>query len=181
MCDYCLNYFGSQDLLDKHTEYCIKHDAVNTILPKPSKNILKFKNIQNLWSPNKIYADLESFLKPIDKTHGDTKLYQHVPSAFCLYVVSCVKGFFMDPITYVKRDERDQVDKIFVRMLWEIAKELYERFKVSVPMIFDKVAKELHESQNECYTCGTKFYGDDKVRYHCHLHRQVPRCPSLNV
>ena len=30
VCDFCLNVFGSQALLDDHTEYCSKHDAVNT-------------------------------------------------------------------------------------------------------------------------------------------------------
>ena len=113
VCDYCLNYFGSQVLLDEHTEYYSKHDAMATILPKPGKNILKFKNIQNcVECPIKIYADFESFLEPIDETHGDTKLYQrHVPSAFCLYVVSRVEGFSMDPITYVRRGEDEKVDK----------------------------------------------------------------------
>ena len=32
-------------------------------------------------------------------------------------------------------------------------------------MVFDEAAKELHESQNECYSCGNKFNGD-KVRDH---------------
>ena len=169
MCDYCLNYFGSQVLLDEHTEYCSKHDAVTTILPKPRKNILKFKNIQNcVECPIKIYADFESFLEPIDETHGDTKLYQrHVPSAFCLYVVSRVEGFSMDPITYVRRGEDDSVDKIFVERLEEVAKQICETFKTSVPMVFDEAVKELHESVNECYACGEEFDGD-KVRNHCH-------------
>ena len=47
ICDFCLNPFGRRDLLDKHVEYCSKHDAVNTIMPKPGRNILEFKNIQN--------------------------------------------------------------------------------------------------------------------------------------
>ena len=48
MCNYCLNYFTSQKVLDKHTESCSKYDAMNTIFPKPGENILKFKNIQNV-------------------------------------------------------------------------------------------------------------------------------------
>lgn len=101
VCDHCVNYFGSQKLLDDHVKYCCEHDAVNTILPEPGKNTLKFKNIQNrTLCPIKIYADFESFLVPIDKMSGQTRLYQeHVPSAFCLYVVSHVDGFSMDPIT----------------------------------------------------------------------------------
>ena len=46
VCDYCLNYFGSETLLTKHTEYCSKHDAVNTVLPTPGKNNkLEFRSI----------------------------------------------------------------------------------------------------------------------------------------
>ena len=103
VCDFCLNPFGKEDLLDKHVEYCSKHDAVNVVMPEPGRNILKFENIQNsVKCPIKIYCDLESFLKAIDKMSGKTKLYQqHVPSAFCIYVDSIVEGFSMDPIIYV--------------------------------------------------------------------------------
>ena len=67
--------FGSQELLDDCTEYCSKHDAVNTVMPKPMRNTLKFKNIQNsLECPVKIYADFESLLEPMDRKHGETKI-----------------------------------------------------------------------------------------------------------
>ena len=170
VCDYCLNCFSSQKVPDDHTEYCSKHNAVNTILPKPGKNILKFKNIQNyVECPIKIYADFESFLKPINKTLGETKLYQqHIPSAFCLYVVSRVEGFSMDPITCVKQDEHDQVDKIFVNKLEELMKLIYERFKVSVPMIFDETAKKASRESERVFCLWERAWERDKVRDHCH-------------
>ena len=31
VCDYCLNSFGREDLLNNYTKYCSKHDAVNTM------------------------------------------------------------------------------------------------------------------------------------------------------
>ena len=167
VCDFCLNMFGSQELLDDHTEYCSKHDAVNTVMPKPGRNVSKFKIYVQ------IYADFESFLEPIDRKHGKTKLYQrHVPSAFCFYVVSRVEGFSMDPATYVSQGEDDQVDRVFVGKLEEVTKKMYEIFKEPRPMIFDEAAEKLHDSQHECYACGEKF--DDtkisltKVREHCH-------------
>ena len=138
----------------------------------------------------KIIFDFESFLKPIDKVCGETKLYQkHVPSAFCLYVVSRVEGFSMDPIIifiittlfeygaislfiHFSLFEDDQVDKVFVEKLEEVTKKIYETFKESKPMIFDEAAKRLHESQHECEACGEKFndkeVGKRKVRDHCH-------------
>ena len=173
VCDFCLTAFGTEDLLLKHEEYCREHDCVNTTFPKPGENILKFKNFQNaIECPIKIFADFESFLEPTDKTHGKTKLYQqHVPSAFCLYVVSRVSGFEMEPITYV-RNGNENVAKVFVEELEETTKKIYERFKVDAPIIFNDEAKKLFEKQTECYACGKPFVDKDglrKVRDHCHF------------
>ena len=60
-----------------------------------------------------------------------------------------------------------------MKSLWKlenITKQIYERFKVSVPMAFDEDARTLHESQNECYACGEEFGRNSlsKVRDHCH-------------
>ena len=169
VCDYCLNYFTSQKVLDKHTGSCSKYKAVKTEYPKPGKNILKFKNIQNcLECPIKIFFDNESILRNIDETRGNTKLHQrHVMSAFCLYPVSRVEGFSMEPVTYVAKDEHDEVDKILMENLEEIAKKVCETFKTSVPMIFDEDARKLHENLTVCFACG-KDLGSDKVRDHCH-------------
>ena len=51
--------------------------------------------------------------------------------------------------------------------LERVTRQIYERFKNSVPMIFDYTAKKLHESQSVCYACGKGFDGD-KVRDHCY-------------
>ena len=175
VCDFCLCSFGVQRLLDAHTEYCSKHDAVKTVMPVRGRNTLKFKNIQNaVECPIKIYADFESFLKPIDEVRGVTRLHQrHVPSAFCLYVVSRVEGFSMDPITYVCQGEDDEVDRVFVQELEKVMGKIYETFKEDIPIIFDEAARELHESQDSCYACGEKFDEKDhekrKVRDHCYF------------
>ena len=168
MCDYCLNHFGRQDLLDKCEESCSKYKAVKTEYPKPGENILKFKNIQNcLECPIKFYFDTESILRPIDEIRGGTKLCQrHVMSAFCLYPVSRVEGLSMEPITYVAKDEHDEVDRILVEKMVEIAKKVYENFKIPAKMIFDEDARKLHESATTCFACGKEFDGD-KVRDHC--------------
>ena len=113
VCDFCLNTFGNDELLEKHLEYCSKHDAVNVKMPVAGRNTLKFKNIQNMIEcPIKIIFDFESFLKRSNDTCGQTKLYQrHIPSAFCIYVVSRVAGFDheMDPITHMRQDENLRV------------------------------------------------------------------------
>ena len=170
VCDYCLNHFGTRKLLDKHEKSCSKYEAVKTEYPKPGENILRFKNIQNcLECPIKFYFDTESILKPISEMHGKTKLYQrHVMSAFCLYPVSRVEEFPMDPITYVAKDEHDEVDRILVERMVETAKKVYEKFKIPAKMIFDEDARKLHESATTCFACKKRLDGD-KVRDHCHF------------
>ena len=132
VCDYCLNYFGSHKVLDKHMENCSKHEAVNTILPKPCENILRFKNIQNyVECPIIIYADTESFITTIDETCEETKLYQqHVMSTFCLYVVSRIEGFSMDPVVGFKT----QVTTLFLKELDGKQTKLLFSIFTKVPM-----------------------------------------------
>ena len=173
VCNHCINHFITEDALNKHKLSCSQHDCVHTTFPKPGENVLKFKNSQNaIECPIKIFADFESFLEPIDKTHGKTKLYQpHVPSAFCLYVVSRVDGFSMDPITYV-RSGNENIADIFCKELEETTRKIYDRFKVDAPMIFDEKARKLFQKQTECYACGKPFSDEDglrKVRDHCHF------------
>ena len=144
-------------------------------MPVPGRNTLRFKNIQNaVECPIKIYADFKSFLKPIDEVRGETRLHQwHISSAFCLYVVSRVEGFFMDQITHVCQGENDEVDRVFVKKFEEVMGKIYETFKEERSMIFDEAARKLHESQNSCYACGEKFVEKDperrKVRDHSHF------------
>ena len=65
VCDYCLNHFGSPTLLESHTEYCIKRNAVNTICLEAGKYSIKFRSIQDCALCSiKIYADFRSFLRP---------------------------------------------------------------------------------------------------------------------
>ena len=172
VCDFCLNSFSKEDVLDRHKLSCTQHDCVHTIFPEPGKNTTNFKNYQNeVECPIKIYADFESILEPMCDTKGKTKLYQrHVPSAFCFYVVSRVPEFEMDPITYVKQGDED-VAKVFCEKLEETTRKIYERFKDDKPMIFDDAARKHYASQTVCYACGEPFSeekGLKKVRDHCH-------------
>lgn len=171
ICDYCLNYFCTQELLNKHEKSCSQYKAVRTILPEPGKNVLNFKNIQNcIECPVKFYFDTESILKHIDEMRGKTRLYQrHRMSAFYLYPVLRIEDdVSIDPIAYIAKDEDDEVDRILVEKMIEKVKEVYERFKVPIKMKFDDNARICYESATVCYACGKKF-NDDKVRDHCHF------------
>ena len=106
VCDYCLNYFGSQEALDKHMESCSKHKAVNTRLPESGENILKFKNIQNcVECPIKIYADTESILRNIDETHDKDEAASTARDVRLLLLRCFSRGRVFYGSRYV-RDER---------------------------------------------------------------------------
>ena len=173
ICDYCLNYFGTQELLDDHEEICSQHKAVKTIFSERGKNdILKFKNIENcIECPIKFYVDTESILQPIDETCGKTKLFQrHKMSAIYLYPVLRIgdEPVTIEPTEAIGNDETDDIAKILVKKLEEKAKEVYEKFKEPVKMVFDETAKISFESAERCYACGQKL-NDDKVRDHDHF------------
>ena len=89
ICDGCLNHFPNKKALEKHEENCQNHDAIRIVFSKKS-TILEFKNHKHsMRVPIVVYADFESFTKPIDSCQPVpdrrfTKAYQkHGPSGFC--------------------------------------------------------------------------------------------------
>src|SRR5271169_5740138 len=143
-CRRCLNGFREIESLAKHNEYCSQHDAVRPKLPEPGK-MLKFENYnRSMRVPFIVYADFESFIKPIDSCRPNpgesyTNKYQkHTPSSFCYYV----KCF--DDSVYVQQ-----------------------------PVVFTaktKAEAKMFSEANKCPICGGKFNDKDrKVRDHCHF------------
>ena len=56
-CNRCLNSFGTQEVLDKHLEYCDKHEAVKIKMPDEG-TMLKFRNYDRKERvPFIVYAD----------------------------------------------------------------------------------------------------------------------------
>ena len=121
ICDRCLNHFPNKKALEKHEENCQNHDAIRIVLPKKD-TILEFKNHKHsMRVPIVVYADFESFTKPIDSCQPDadrrfTKAYQKLePSGFCFYIVC--DGKKSRPVLYTKQTEGEKVAEIFVKML----------------------------------------------------------------
>ena len=109
ICLNCMNGFKSKDSLDKHKEYCYNNECVNIVMPPPN-TFLKFKNFRcSERAPFVIYADFESFIKPMDSCDPDpnksyTKKYQkHKPSGFSYYI----KSLYED----VKKSEKKNIYK----------------------------------------------------------------------
>ena len=89
-CRRCFVGYRTVDSLNKHSEYCSQHDAQKIELPDPG-TMLQFKNYQrSMRVPFIVYADFESFIKPIDtcqpnvKESYTNKYQKHTPSSFLL-------------------------------------------------------------------------------------------------
>ena len=71
LCQRCLNNFPYEKALEKHEEICQNHDAIKIVLPGKG-SILEFKNHKHsMRVPIVVYADFESFTKPIDSCQPD--------------------------------------------------------------------------------------------------------------
>ena len=132
ICLNCINGFKSKDSLNKHKEYCYNNECVNIMMPPPN-TFLKFKNFRfSERAPFVIYADFESFIKPMDSCDPDpnksyTKKYQkHKPSGFSYYI----KSLYEDDIksekrTYIKtKKEEPDAEDVFVKWLEEDVKKI---------------------------------------------------------
>ena len=174
-CMRCLNPFHSQESLDKHLEYCSAHEAVKTETPEVGTT-LKFKNYnRSMRVPFIVYADFESFIKPIDTCEPNpknsyTKQYQkHTPSSFSYYI-KCFDDevYSQNPVTYTASTDNEDVAQIFVNMLEENVKSIYKRFDKPKKMIFGPKEREEFDEATECWICHGEL-GLDRVRDHCHL------------
>ena len=174
-CPRCLNHFTTQEKLATHKEYCSAHEAVKIEMPGEGTT-LSFKNYnRSMRVPFIVYADFESFIKPIDTCgpnpeNSYTKQYQkHTPSSFCYYI-KCFDDevYSQNPVTYTASTENEDVAQIFVNMLEENVKSIYKRFDRPKKMIFGPKEREEFDEATECWICRGEL-GLDRVRDHCHL------------
>ena len=91
-------------------------------------------------------------------------------SAFYLYPVLRIgdNSVTIEPTEAIGTDDNDNIAKILVKKLEEKAKEVYEKFREPVKMVFDGTARISFESAEKCYACGQELNGD-KVRDHDHF------------
>ena len=139
---------------------------------------ISFSNFnRSMRVPFIVYADFESFIKPIDTCSPNpkssyTKQYQkHTPSSFCYYI-KCFDDtiYSQKPVTYTAKTEDEDVSQIFVDMLEADVKSIYQRFETSKNMVFGKKEKDKFDSATECWICQGEFDGVEvKVRDHRHF------------
>ena len=174
ICERCLNYFGSQKVLDTHSELCREHEAVREKLP-PADTFLSFKNHNRKMDlPFVIYADFESVLKPLHTAQPNPmncytdKKQIHIPVSFCYYVKCSFDDRFSKLVEYTAKSEDEDVAQMFVNMLEKEVKDIY-KMHPSKEMIFTDEDKNIFRRSKCCWICGDAFSKEDKkVRDHCH-------------
>jgi hypothetical protein len=174
-CKRCLTGYREVEGLKKHNEYCSLHDAQRIVLPKPGST-LKFKHyFKSMRVPFVVYADFESFLKPINTCQPNStesytnKFQKHTPSSFCYYIKCFDDSLYkQDPVTSTAEKEDDDVAQLFVDTLEQNIKDIYHKFKFPKKMKFTKNDEARYDSATTCHICGDEL-GEDKVRDHCHL------------
>ena len=174
-CMRCLNPFWCEQSLNKHREYCGKHEAVKINMPEEG-TMLKFKNYYRREKvPFVIYADFESCIKSIhicdlNPESSYTKQYQkHEPISF-YYYIKCFDNKIYLPIK--ERSYTGQnAEQVFLKYLEEDIKmiaNIPKRF-----IIFKDKEREQFNEETRCWICKGEFDDKDKnkkkVQDHCHF------------
>ena len=177
ICKRCFSFFTKEELLQKHIHYCLREKSVFVKMPKKQHSILKFKNFEKeFYIPFVAYADFECFTKPIDsfipnKEKSYSTCYQkHEPSGFCFYIKG-VSGKGIKPILYTKKEEHEDVAKIFVEKLAEAVKIIYNDFyRRPKKLYITEEQEESFKEEKNCHICKKEIEeGEKKVKDHCHF------------
>ncbi|KAK4885958.1 hypothetical protein RN001_002229 [Aquatica leii] len=174
ICERCLNYFRTRDMLEKHKTYCIHSNTCCVRLPKPSEKYLSFKNYRYQEKvPFVIYADLECILEKCNDANSNllntkSKSYQkHIPFSIAYYLKCSYDNTLSKFCTYRGIDCIDW----FVRELKNIVDMSHEQLNIIVPM--GKLNRQQHQSfliSKVCHICKQPF-NDDQVRVRDHNHQ----------
>ena len=174
ICKRCFTGFTKDSLLQKHIFYCSNNESVYVEMPE-SGSILNFENHhKQLPIPFVAYADFECFTKPMNTccpNPEDSYNYnyqKHEPSGFCIFIKGVVDKR-IKPITYTKKEEDENIPKIFVEKLTEATRGIYNDFyRKPKPLILTQDEQKLFEKAEFCHICNKELL-EDKVRDHCHF------------
>ena len=176
ICKRCFSLFTKEELLQKHNYYCSRQKSVFVKMPDKEHSILKYKNIERQFLlPFVAYADFECFTKPIVNcsSHNKEEPYsfsyqKHDPSGFCFFIKG-LGGKAIKPISYTKKEEGEDVAKIFVEKIVEAVRIIYNNF-YKRPKKLELTPKEqkFFDEAEFCNLCKKELL-KDRVRDHCHF------------
>ena len=163
-CMRCLNAFWTHKFLNKHQEYCDKHEAIKINMPEEG-TMLKFKNYYRREKvPFVIYADFESCIKSIhtcdlNPESSYTKQYQKQEPISFYYYIKCFDNKIYLPIK--ERSYTGQnVDQVFLKYLEEDIKMIANIPKRCI--IFKDKEREQFNEETRCWICKGEFDDKDK-------------------
>ena len=107
VCERCINAFTTENALKEHEKHCTNKDCIHLKMPAPASTISFKRFDRGQRVPFAIYADFESFLKPISgcnpnpEISSTTKYQIHEPISFSYYI-KCFEDTVCDlePRTY---------------------------------------------------------------------------------
>ena len=175
ICKRCFSGFTNDTLLRNHIFYCSRENSVCVKMPKKEDSILKYKNFERQFPlPFVAYADFECFTKPMSSccpNPEDSYSYsyqKHEPSGFCFFVKGVV-GKRIKPISYTKKEEDEDIAKIFVEKIVEVTRGIYNDFyRSSKPLKLTQDEQKSFGQAKFCHICNKELL-KDKVRDHCHF------------
>ena len=176
ICKRCFNHFTSEVKLQKHINYCTNNEVAVAKMPKEGKDdILEYKNIQKQFPlPFVAYADFECFTKPMSnccpnpENSYNYNYQKHEPSGFCIFFKGIV-ATKIKPILYTKKEEGENIAKMFVEKLVKATQSIYNEFyRKPKPMLLTKEEQKSFEKAKICHICN-KEITERKVRDHCHF------------
>ena len=175
ICKRCFSGFTKDTLLQNHIFYCSSKDSVYVKMPKKEDSILKYKNFERQFPlPFVAYADFECFTKPMSSccpNPEDSYNYnyqKHEPSGFCIFIKGVV-GKRIKPISYTKKEEDEDIAKIFVEKISEATRGIYNDFyRRRKPLKLTQDEQKSFGKAKFCHICSKELL-KDKVRDHCHF------------
>ena len=174
ICKKCFTHFTKEELLQKHIKYCSNNETVCVKMP-PTNTLLGFKNNhKQLPIPFVVYVDFECFTKPMNTCSPNPKesynynYQKHEPSGFCFYIKGIVDTVF-SPIVYTKKEDSDDVARIFVDKLAKVTNKIYNDFyRRPIPVRLTKAEQKSFNEAETCLICKEELLAD-KIRDHCHF------------
>ena len=168
-CNNCLHGCVSQQVLEKHQEFCLKQRSQRIEFPK--ETTLTFKHFsKKLKMPYIFYADFECYTTKIDACvnnpqRSSTTAYQrHEPSGFCLVGVGNDGNLTESPFVY---RGTNVIDKFFQTLLekMQMIQDVLSNIK---PMLITTEEQAAFHQAVNCHIC-SKELGADRVRDHDHI------------
>ena len=152
VCDKCLCKFKLKNAYDNHLleDKCEKYDnIVKKVLPEDGLHKNYFKNHNRKYKkPFIIYADSESYLRPIEIKKGKgTTLYQnHVTNNIGVKLVSLYPELIKD--SYKQFDGENCVDE-FLKYLFELENKILKIIDDGI----DNITNDIYNKTGKCTIC----------------------------